>query len=348
MAEYKNKSAYLGYADFKKIKTSDDLAHCYIIFGDEGYLKDNCVLRLKELALGDGDETFNYRRLNGTGLDMDELSQSVEAFPSFAERTFVEVRDFDIFKCREEAAEKLVALLEDLPDYCCLVFVYSTIDFSEDKRRKKLCDAVHKAAELYEMNIQEQGMLVKWIQRRFAANGQSISKDNCDYLILLCGGLMNGLISEIEKISAYAKESEISRKDIDTVAVPVLEAQIFKLSNAIAEKKFNDAAKLMATLLQMNEQPVMILGLIGSQCRRLYIAKLLREKGADVREVMKTLGFKSEYPAKLLMNNVREFSLEWCENAVLASAETDYQMKNSPIDGEELLRSLFLRLAGER
>ncbi len=349
MADYKSRaSAFMDYSDFRKIKTPEELQKCYVIFGDEDYIKESCVSQLKKLSLGSGDDAFNYRRLNGPNVDMDELVEAVEAFPSFAERTFVEVRDFDLYKCRDESADKLMALLGDLPDYCCLVFVYATIEFSEDKRRKKLCEAIRKNAQLYEINMQEQNMLIKWIQRRFAAGGQSIDRDNCEYLILLCGGLMTGLISEIEKISAYAKGKEITRADIDAVAVPVVEAQVFRLSNAIAEKSFDEAAQLMGTLLQMNEHPVMLLGLIGSQCRRMYIARLMRDSGGSTQLLMKTLGFRSEYPARLLMNNAAKFSLEWCENAVLACAETDYQMKNSPIDGEELLKSLFLRLAGER
>lgn len=349
MAEYKKKTvSYMDYSDFRKIKTPEDTSGCFVIFGDEDYIKESCLATLKKLALDGGDETFNYRRLNGPNIDMDELMEAVEAFPSFAERTFVEVRDFDIYKCKEDAAEKLMAILADVPDYCCLVFYYATISFTADKRRKKLHDAVQKAAKLYEINMQEQNQLIKWIQRRFAASGQTISNDNCEYLIMLCGGLMTGLISEIEKISAYAKQKEISRGDIDAVAVPVAEAQVFKLSNAIAEKNFNEAAHLMGTLLQMNEHPVMILGLIGSQCRKLYTARLLKEQGGSIGQLVSLLDFRSEYPAKLLMNNAAKFSLGWCEKAVLACAETDYQMKNSPIDGEELLKSLFLRLAGDR
>ncbi len=349
MADYKKKAAaYLDYSDFKKIKTPEETSGCFVIFGDEDYIKESCLAQLKKLALDGGDETFNYRRLTGPNVDLDELSEAVEAFPSFAERTFVEVRDFDIYKCKEENTERLMSILADVPDYCCLVFFYATIPFSEDKRRKKFYEAVKKAAKLYEINMQEQNMLIKWIQRRFAANNQSISTDNCEYLIMLCGGLMTGLVSEIEKISAFANSKEISRSDIDAVAVPVAEAQVFKLSNAIAENNFNEAARLMGTLLQMNEHPVMLLGLIGSQCRKLHIARLLRDKGGSIAQLVKLLGFKSEYPAKLLMNNASKFSLEWCEKAVLACAETDYQMKNSSIDGEELLKSLFLRLAGER
>jgi DNA polymerase III delta subunit len=63
---------------------------------------------------------------------------------------------------------------------------------------------------------------------------------------------------------------------------------------------------------------------------------------------MNELKLRMEYPAKLLSRNVDNFSLEWCENAVLACAETDYQMKNSPLAGETLLESLFLRLVGDR
>jgi len=347
MAEKKTKSAgYLDYAEFRKIKTAEDTAGCFVLFGDEDYLKESCLAQLKKLALGDGDETFNYRRLNGPNIDFDELTEAVEAFPSFAERTFVEVRDFDLYGCKDELADRLMALLSDVPEYCCLVFMYATLEFKEDKRRKKLCEAIRKNAGLYEISMQEEKMLIRWIQRRFAANGQTISTEDCDYLILLCGGLMTGLISEIEKISAYAKQKEICRSDIDAVAVPVPEAQVFKLSNAIAERNFDEAARLMSVLLQMNEHPLMILALIGSQCRRLYMAKLTRESGGNVQSLMKTLGFRSEYPAKLLMNNASKFSLKWCEDAVLLCAEMDYQMKNSSVDPESLLKTLFLHLAG--
>ena len=74
----------------------------------------------------------------------------------------------------------------------------------------------------------------------------------------------------------------------------------------------------------------------------------MKEQGGSIGQLVSLLDFRSEYPAKLLMNNAAKFSLSWCEKAVLACAETDYQMKNSPIDGEELLKSLFLRLAGDR
>jgi DNA polymerase-3 subunit delta len=350
MAEKKQASPRLSFDDLRKLRDPADLAPCYLLCGDEDYLKENALEQLKKLTLAGGDETFNYHRLDGPNVDLDALTEAVEAFPSFAEKSFVEVRDFDLYKVKEDdgSAQKLLRLLSDLPDTCCLVFYYATIPFSEDKRKKKLHGAISAAVQVAEINKQSQGALLRWIDRRFAAHGQSISRENAEYLLLLCGELMTGLISELEKISAYAKGREITRADIDAVAVPVAEAQVFKLSDAIAGKRFDEAASLMATLLQMNEHPLMILGLIGSQCRRLYLAKLLAGQGVKEAKLMSVFGFRSEYPAKLLLGNARRFSLHWCEEAVLACGEADYLMKNSSADPEDLLRSLFLKLAGER
>ena len=83
MAE--KKSARLGYEDLRKLKEPAQLAPCYLLCGDEDYLKENALELLKKLALADGDETFNYRRLDGPNVDMDALSEAVEAFPEMPE-----------------------------------------------------------------------------------------------------------------------------------------------------------------------------------------------------------------------------------------------------------------------
>ena len=53
-----------------------------------------------------------------------------------AERTLLVVTDYDMFKLGEEQREKLVAFLEDIPPYCCVVFVYDLIAYKGDARTK--------------------------------------------------------------------------------------------------------------------------------------------------------------------------------------------------------------------
>ncbi|MFQ6976043.1 MAG: hypothetical protein ACLRSD_02760 [Oscillibacter sp.] len=56
--------------------------------------------------------------------------------PMMAERTLVVVTDCDLFKLPEEQRTALIALLNDFPPYCCLVFVYDLIEYKPSKTLK--------------------------------------------------------------------------------------------------------------------------------------------------------------------------------------------------------------------
>lgn len=75
---------------------------------------------------------------------MQELNEAVEAMPMMAERTLIVVTDCDLFKLPEEQRTALIALLNDFPPYCCLVFVYDLIEYKPSKTYKKLYEALDK------------------------------------------------------------------------------------------------------------------------------------------------------------------------------------------------------------
>ena len=76
---------------------------------------------------------------------------------------------------------------------------------------------------------------------------------------------MNGLIPEIGKIAAYAKGERVTKADIDAVAAPVLEAQVFEMTGAVSKGSFDRAAEVLGTLLKLQEEPIMLLALIGKE-----------------------------------------------------------------------------------
>ena len=86
-----------------------------------------------------------------------------------------------------------------------------------------------------------------------------------------------------QKISAYASGEEIQRSDIDAVVTPVLNAQTFDISNAVADGNFQLALTKLQELFAMQAEPIAILGAVGSQIRRLYYAKTLAACGKTSR-----------------------------------------------------------------
>ena len=130
--------------DLRKKLKSGLLDRCYLLYGKERYLQDYYGRELRKTVLGREDDPFNLRLLEGKNLDLQALSDAVDAYPSFAERAMVEVRDYDPFQISEDESKRLFAILEDLPDYCCVVFLYDTVEFKPDKRKKKLWEQLKK------------------------------------------------------------------------------------------------------------------------------------------------------------------------------------------------------------
>lgn len=266
-----------------------------------------------------------------------------------AERTLTVVTDWDLFKLGEDQREKLIALLEDLPPYGCIVFVYDTLEYKPNRTMKKLCKALESYVEAVEFPAASSADLIPWISRRFKALGKEIDRAAAEYLIFTCGAPMTGLVPEIEKIAAYAKGKTVTQADIDAVADPVLSAEVFKLSDAVLQGRYDQAASILGDLLKMQTEPIMILAALGSQLRRIWTARLALDSGRDRYWLMELWGMKSDYPAKLLLNAARRTTAQWCAQAVRRCQELDRRMKSERgVDSAGELKLLLVWLAAER
>lgn len=329
----------------KKQLKSGQPARCYLLYGKERYLLEHYTKELRKAVLGAEDDPFNLRRLDGKSMALSELEDAVDAYPSFAERTLVEVADYDIFAASEGDVKRLAALWKDIPEWCCLVFLYDALDYKPDKRKKQLCELLRDYVNSVECPVQGQDELTRWVQRHFQAREKEISAENAGYLIFLCGSLMENLQNEVGKIAVYAKGREITKADIDAVAVPVVEAETFKLADALSAKDYEKAAELMFKLFQLNTEPIAINALVGSQLRKLYAALLVKGAGGNAGTLRELLGATSDYMPKQYLRICDSFSERWYREMIRRSAETDYRMKSSSADGEDLLKDLFTAMA---
>ncbi len=318
----------------------------YVFHGEEAYLREFYLEELKKAVLPAGLEDFNHRAAEGKDCSVEWLEQAVDCLPMMSERTLVEVTDFDLFAGRERQ-EQLVKLLRGIPDYCCVVFVYDLIPYRADGR-SKLAALLKEKQAVVEFRRQEQGDLTDWIVRRFKAAGHTIDTGDARYLIFLCGDLMNNLAAEIGKISAYAGHQRVTREDIDAVAIPVIEAVVFQMTDAMARKDFDRAASVLADLLHSQEPPVMVLSVMGKYFRQLYTARLGLERNMGREDFMALWGMKNAYPAEKIMDAARRFSLPWCRYAVRRCAETDLLLKANYGREGDILTALLVELASGR
>ncbi|MDO5452655.1 MAG: DNA polymerase III subunit delta, partial [Eubacteriales bacterium] len=80
----------------------------YLLRGSEPYLKLNYANLLAGSVVPAGLEVFNYHKLDGETVTMNELVECVEALPAMCERTCVLVHDLDFEKLDDSDREALV------------------------------------------------------------------------------------------------------------------------------------------------------------------------------------------------------------------------------------------------
>lgn len=334
------------FQSLKAAVRNKNMDRLYFFFGEETFLMSYYLETIRKLLLDPLTESFNYHRFTSENFDLTAFLEAVENLPMMAEHTLVQVDDIDLFKLNESEREKIAAVFSDIPEYCTIVFTYLTIEWKPDKRMKKLWEQIDSHGLAVEFRKQDIRELVPWISRHFAAQQKKISNDLCTYLIDITGGTMTALSGEIQKICAYSGAQEIRKSDIDAVTEPVLDAVVFQMTDRISQGAYEKAFQSLNQLLKMQQEPLAILGALGSHFRRLLVGKCLLERGKSAYELQKLCGIP-DYPARKLMESARRMDKAFCGRAAELVLETDYRMKTSFDDSQRLLEMLVLQLAAE-
>jgi len=332
-----------GYRNFTDSLSAGQIGSFYIFHGEERYLLERSLAGLRRQICPEGLDSFNYKRFDGRAFSVDELDDAINTLPAFADRTLIEIHDFDMFKSEEK--QRLGKMLSELPDYVCLVFIFDVVPYKPDGRQKDNSELV-KCADVVEFMVQDQDKLAKWIKRHFANSGKKISASDAEYLAFITGGSMSLLHGEIEKTATYSKGDIVTRVDIDTVVTPVLDTAAYKLTDALARQQYADAMRILDELLQMREAPHKLIFNISLKMRQLLSARVYIDSGLDKSALMDICEFRHEYQARALIDTARRMSLISCRKAVLHCAETALEL-NSTSDPEARLKELIVKLAFE-
>ena len=118
------------------------------------------------------------------------------------------------------------------------------------------------------------------------------------------------------------------------------------MTDLLSAGRYDQALQKLQQLLKMQQEPLAILGAVGSHFRRIGAARTLLDCGKTASDLQKLCGLP-DYPARKTMEATRRFSPAFFRAAAELVLETDYKMKTSFDDSERLLELLLLRLAQE-
>lgn len=333
---------------FRTLKKSD-AAPVYFIWGEETMMLDEAVAAIIKHAAPEGTNDFNFDSFHGREANMDAVVSACEMLPMMAKRRVVVMRD---------AQEVALSELNGLADYLdnpspttCLIVHAQTAKKKLDGRKsvvKKLKKAgvACEFASLYENEVAD--ILHNRAGRRGLRLGSSVSA----YLVAAVGTDLATLDQALNKIDLYigpgdskidGGKPEPRLVDEETVREVVADTKIrsvFELTDAVGERKFEDALHIAANMLRNGESAIGSVAMLARHFR--IVARLQDPSVRNLSRNQKARAVRvSPYFLKDYERHARTFGLGAIENIRSQLLRVDRSLKSSSLDDKTLLEQLI-------
>jgi DNA polymerase-3 subunit delta len=271
--------------DLHRTLKAGDIKPLYLLFGAETYLRDLAARAITDTSLKDASlREFNDASFSLTTMDVQQAIAAAEQLPMMAARRVVRVRDFS--KLREADEEALMRYLARPVESSVVIFITDELD-----KRRKLSKTLLDACAAIEFAPLADAELAEWAKKRLKELKVQTDERTLHQIVALVGSDVRTLSNELEKLATAALGNGfITMEIVDALVGRSRELSNFELADHLIARNRKRALQTLQRLLDDGAEPVMLIGLIGSNYRRLALAKELMSKGAANQEVYRQVG----------------------------------------------------------
>jgi DNA polymerase III subunit delta len=328
----------LNYTDIITLIKKTD-RHIYLVHGDNAYQKKQALTAIMQ-KFGVAKSALDFEQLSEASSSQDIIS-ACNTVSFLGSTRVICISNFSGLKATKATANALDIddYLSELPPSSCLIFI---CDQKADKR-KKLYKAIKKLGVDIELNQLDTAALLLWIIEAFSKENKTISRQNANKLIEICGNDMMMLENEIEKIVCYSDKKIVDAIDIETVASKSLEYNVFKIHELFIKKDLNAGLSLLNEVIEKEKSPFGVMGLLASKLRTLYKAKTLVDAGVSGDRAIKYIG-GHPFAAKIALSECKNFTATHLREAINLLASLDYKLKSGNAMMDTTIEDAFLKI----
>lgn len=337
------------------------LDNIYLMYGEERYLLDNCVKKIKKL-FGDMINGINYIQIDNTNIN--EIIADIET-PAFGyPKKLIIAKDTLLFqkpnkktKKSEENLDnenssrakkeenkfenKLATYIEEniglIKESVILLFIENTID------KNNLYKSIEKNGCVCNFEKQRPVDLAKRLKAICNAYKVNIDGATLNYFIESCGTSLQDLINEIRKQIEYVGENgTITKQTIDLLAIKQFESIIFDLTDSLGRKNIAEALKVLKNLIYSKEPVQKIFITLYGHFKKLYITKIAINEKLNIAESLNLKPNQTFLVNKYTMQS-KYFKEEELRKILQEFINLDYKVKNGQIDINIGLESILCR-----
>jgi DNA polymerase-3 subunit delta len=264
----------------------------YLLFGPETFQRNLAAKTISDIVLKDSAlRDFNETEISLSRQDIGTALAAAEQLPMMDQRRVVRVVDIVISTntqtCNLKEADE-AALARYLKDPCpstVLILVADELD-----KRLKMSKLLTEHCAAVEFARLAEPELLQFARDKVREMGVTADEKAVTQIVGLVGDDLRKLNLEIEKLAVAAyPDNIISFELVESLVPSSRELSNFELTDHLLANRKTRALQVLKQILDDGAEPLMLLGLIGSNFHRLLLAKELMNEGLPRAEVVRSL-----------------------------------------------------------
>ncbi len=319
-------------------ESSRTASHVYLLLGEEDVRAEDALRKILDEFMPPEERALNLDVVDAEETPVQEIITRCDTLPFFGARRAVVVRRASALRAPDQ--EALATYVEHGPPPSVLIIMADVLD-----RRRRLYGALQRVGRIIPCGRLDPQDLPAWISARVTEAAKRISPEAAQALVVLVGGGLRELGSELSKLVAYVGARDtITVDDVHAVASHVAEATVFELMDAVGHRRGERALSLLQSVLAEGEPPLRVLYMLEDQLRMVLRTKTLIERGAPPVEVREALGTRSWLYSRYRLQAAAFAHMDVTRMLGLL-LETDELIKTGGMSARLALEMLIVRLS---
>jgi len=330
-------------SELKKQLSDKKVSGIYLFYGEEVYLIDFYINKIKELVPDNGFPDFNLLQFDGKTASLREIGDALDGFPMMTDKRLIIINDSGAFASKSNAETKdfYLTIPDILQDDTVLIFRETDVD-----KRGSVYKTVSKSGKAVEFAHLSDTDLITWVIREASQHGKKITRDNAELLVSISDRGIETLKNEVDKLSSYAEE-EISAAIIEKLASRSMEARTFDLCDFISAGDADKAIRLFYEIKTNEQSAFPVIYLLYSSFEKSLKAQLLNSIGEPMQSMMSAIG-TSMFALKKYLNTAKHFSRKNLMEILKLIPELDLAVKRGELEQWHAAEKLIFECLSRR
>lgn len=312
----------------------------YLIWGAEAYLRLQCLNNLVKALLVESN-SVNKLVMADDKIDLQEALNFAQTPPFFGTRRVVVINGGSFFKKNNRVAKEFF----DAP-VSDAVIVFTDTVADTDAEFYSFVNGVGRTVRCETPNITS---LRKWVEQRLVRQAhKKVEPAAIEHFLQFMDADMFRISSEMDKLIAYTMDQEeITTKDISAICSVVEEANLYKLTDAIADQNRKAAVSEYESLLRGETKPSVMISSITKQLRGVMVTAELLRRHADTSTIADCIGMGGKAGANFVVSKYTGWARKMNENRLIGLVDfclrMDYEFKSGKLNDTVALEMLIAR-----